>query len=165
MKKFGMNQIMNFLDPFVAIKGGFDVHCYYEENPEQKKLCFLVYDGLLKFLKTHNIIPTYTSFTEKRNDPHIFPGFTVQILGVNPSRDVPQIGCTYNATDALGLVVAWLQLNRNGLRILIHPNVAKPVDDVEEEIKDHTLRAIWLGCEDSKKINEVFSIDFFENLI
>lgn len=42
------------------------------------------------------------------------------------------------ASDQLGPLVAWLMLNREGLRVLVHPLTG-------DEVADHTERPLWLG--------------------
>lgn len=37
-----------------------------------------------------------------------------------------------------GLVVPWLMLHHEGLDVLIHPST-------EDDVEDHTYRALWLG--------------------
>ena len=40
--------------------------------------------------------------------------------------------------EKFGELVPWLALNRQGLSILVHPDIAN-------DLKDHTDHAIWLG--------------------
>lgn len=50
-----------------------------------------------------------------------------------------------------GAFVPWLVMHRGPLSVLIHPNTAAArsveggVEEVNEEEKNHTTRAIWLG--------------------
>lgn len=41
--------------------------------------------------------------------------------------------------DALGKVMPWLILNRDGLIVLIHPNTG-------QHLEDHRDRAVWMGA-------------------
>ncbi len=41
--------------------------------------------------------------------------------------------------DAIGAVIAWLTLNRDGLIIFTHP-------DTGQHLEDHRDRAIWMGA-------------------
>ena len=41
--------------------------------------------------------------------------------------------------DALGKVMGWLILNRDGLIVLIHPNTG-------QHLEDHRDRAVWMGA-------------------
>jgi DOPA 4,5-dioxygenase len=42
------------------------------------------------------------------------------------------------APELFGQIVPWLMLNHAGLDVLIHPST-------DEEVEDHTYRALWLG--------------------
>jgi len=45
-----------------------------------------------------------------------------------------------------GAFVPWLVINRGPLSALLHPNTVNPVTgEHEEELRDHTQRATWLG--------------------
>lgn len=40
--------------------------------------------------------------------------------------------------DEFAAFVPWIQVNRRGLSVLVHPNTGRPLND-------HTINAIWLG--------------------
>ena len=45
-----------------------------------------------------------------------------------------------------GAFIPWLVVNRGPLSVLVHPNTVDPVTgEHEEEERDHTQRATWLG--------------------
>jgi len=45
-----------------------------------------------------------------------------------------------------GAFIPWLVINRGPLSALVHPNTVNPVTgEPEEEERDHTQRATWLG--------------------
>ena len=45
-----------------------------------------------------------------------------------------------------GAFIPWLVINRGPLSVLIHPNTIDPVTgEHEEEERDHTQRATWMG--------------------
>jgi aromatic ring-cleaving dioxygenase len=45
-----------------------------------------------------------------------------------------------------GAFIPWLIINRGPLSVLIHPNTVDPVTgEHEEELRNHTQRATWLG--------------------
>jgi aromatic ring-cleaving dioxygenase len=47
-----------------------------------------------------------------------------------------------------GAFIPWLVINRGPLSALVHPNCVDPVTgNHEEEYRDHTQRATWLGRE------------------
>jgi len=44
-----------------------------------------------------------------------------------------------------GAFIPWLVINRGPLSALIHPNTVGPRGEAEEEERDHTQRATWMG--------------------
>lgn len=45
-----------------------------------------------------------------------------------------------------GAFIPWLVINRGPLSVLVHPNSVDPVTgEHEEEERDHTQRATWMG--------------------
>jgi len=44
------------------------------------------------------------------------------------------------AVEAFPQIVPWLMLNREGLRVLVHPETG-------DDLADHTVHAAWLGGE------------------
>lgn len=45
-----------------------------------------------------------------------------------------------------GAFIPWLVINRGPLSALVHPNCVDPITgNHEEEYRDHTQRATWLG--------------------
>jgi hypothetical protein len=151
-------------DPLTSLKGGYDIHVHY--IMEQHALAFTVYKTFLSYLALHNIRPTFTFFYDNLSDfeggPHKGPLWTVQLMGINPSRDVIQEGGSEKAIQQLGIAVAWLMLNRQGLKILIHSNVAMPFGDLEMETLDHTEHTMWMGLIEST--SELLDLEFFDRL-
>lgn len=45
----------------------------------------------------------------------------------------------YENKDHVNDVIRWLEANRNGLAILVHPHTT------HGPLKDHTTHAVWLG--------------------
>ncbi len=89
--------------------------------------------------------------------------WTVQLMGINPAMDVMQEGGNEKAVQQFGVAVAWLMLNRQGLKVLVHPNVAMPFGDVETEILDHSERTMWMGVADPVPV--LLDLEFFNRLL
>eukprot|EP00300_Choanocystis_sp_HF-7_P034013 c46503_g1_i1.p1 GENE.c46503_g1_i1~~c46503_g1_i1.p1 ORF type:complete len:185 (+),score=26.50 c46503_g1_i1:3-557(+) len=152
-----------FLDPFVSLVGGYDVHLYFPLPRRSEAIAIL--DGFKAFLSRHDVNPSFSFVYDEppnfEGGPHLGPMWVVQLMGVNPARDVPRPGGNAEAVRQIGLAVAWIQLNRGDFTVLVHPNVAKPFGDVAGEIVDHTAHAVWLGV----PTPPVLSIAFFEGLL
>jgi aromatic ring-cleaving dioxygenase len=137
---------INFRDPFTTLKGGYDIHVYFDMN--QHALAVAIYEAFLSYLTLHEIRPTFSFIYDKSPDfeggPHKGPMWVVQLMGINPARDVIQEGGNDKAVQQLGVAVAWLMLNRHGLKVLVHPNVAMPFGEVELEKIDHAEHALWI---------------------
>jgi hypothetical protein len=89
--------------------------------------------------------------------------WVVQLMGINPVRDVTQEGGSEKAVQQFGVALSWLLLNRHGLKVFVHSNVAMPFGDVETEIVDHTQYALWMGAVDPAQ--KMFDIEFFYQLL
>ena len=99
-----------FLDPFTCLKGGYDIHVHFDM--EQHALTLSVHEAFLSYLAIHHIRPTFSFFYDTPPDfeggPHKGPMWTVQLMGINPARDVMQEGGNEKAIQQFGLAVAWL---------------------------------------------------------
>ena len=156
---------INFWDPFTILKGGYDVHVYFDMS--QHVLAVAVYKAFLAYLSLHDIRPTYSFVYDKpptfEGGPHKGPMWVVQLMGINPVRDVIQEGGNDEAVRQMGIAIAWLLLNRHGLKVYVHSNVALPFGDVEQEKIDHVEHALWMGAVDPAQ--NVFDIGFFDRLM
>ena len=156
---------VKFRDPSDTLKGGYDVHVYFELN--QRLLAISIYENFLSYLKIHGVTPTFSYVYDSPPDfeggPHRGPMWVVQLMGINPARDIIQEGGNAKAIQQLGFAVAWLMLNRHGLKVLLHSNVAMPFGQVELEKIDHTEHALWMGATDP--IPDVLNLEFFDQLL
>ncbi|CAF3530916.1 unnamed protein product [Rotaria socialis] len=156
---------ITFQDPLTALKGGYDIHVYF--TMEQHAIATSVYKAFLSYLNLHDVRPTFSFLYDTPPDfeggPHKGPMWTVQLMGINPARDVIQDGGNEKAVRQFGVALSWLMLNRNGLKILVHPNVAMPFGEVQLEKVDHTDYALWMGAVDP--LPKEFELEFFDRLL
>ena len=157
--------VVSFRDPFTSLKGGYDIHVYFNTN--QHAFAVAIYNAFLSYLTLHNIRPTYSFVYDTPPDfeggPHKGPMWVVQLMGINPVRDVFQEGGNEQAVHQLGIAIAWIMLNRHGLKVFVHPNVAMPFGDAEQEKIDHDDYAVWMGAADP--IPNTLDIGFFDRLL
>lgn len=130
------------MDPVLYIIGGFNIHVYFESY--QNNMALKMYIALLDYLERYNIKPTYSNFCETVYDPHILPCFTVNIMGIDPKYDTVQCGGPIKAMSQIGFIISWLALNRNGLRVFIHPNTFNRKGEYDNKVLDFSKRGIWL---------------------
>ncbi|RJE19876.1 Dopa 4,5-dioxygenase family [Aspergillus sclerotialis] len=106
-------------------RGGFDVHVYYfqedqQNNPDQATFARELWERIRREFPELRI---YTLFTHPVG-PHPVAMFEVNIF--TPAQ--------------FGAFIPWLVVNRGPLSALVHPNTTE-----EEEERNHTQRATWLG--------------------
>ncbi|OOQ85112.1 hypothetical protein PEBR_31438 [Penicillium brasilianum] len=111
-----------FPDPLAKDRrGGFDVHIYhFQTNPDQVAFAKALYERIRREFPELRI---YTFF-DRPIGPHPVAMFEVNLF--TPAQ--------------FGAFIPWLVINRGPLSALVHPNT---VD--EEEERNHTQRATWLG--------------------
>jgi len=117
-----------FTDPLdTGRRGGFDVHIYYfEKNAEQMKFARELWERIRREFPELRIY----RFWEQPIGPHPVAMFEVNLF--TPAQ--------------FGAFIPWLVINRGPLSALVHPNTVDPVTgEHEEEERDHTQRATWLG--------------------
>lgn len=157
--------VLSFRDPFTVLKGGYDIHVYFDMN--QHTLAVAIYNAFLQYLTLHDIRPTYSFVYDTPPDfeggPHKGPMWVVQLMGINPVRDVVQEGGNEKAVHQMGTALAWIMLNRHGLKVLVHPNVGMPFGEPDLEKIDHDDYAVWMGAADP--VPNVFDIEFFNRLL
>ncbi|MCJ1452230.1 hypothetical protein MMC28_002572 [Mycoblastus sanguinarius] len=109
-----------FVDPIDKGKrGGFDIHIYfYQKNEFQKTFAHALWTRIRHEFPELRI---YRIWDEPLG-PHPIAMFEVNVF--TPTQ--------------FGAFVAWLVINRGPLSALVHPNT-------DEEERDHTQRATWLG--------------------
>ena len=156
---------LTFTDPYEVLRGGYDVHVYF--TLEQHDLALSVYNAFLAFLSKHKIEPTFSFVYDKPPDfeggPHKGPMWVVQFMGINPARDVIQKGGNPRAIEQIGVALSWIMLNRHGLKVLVHPNLALPFGEVEKEKIDHQMYGVWMGIADPTP--KELDIGFFDYLL
>jgi hypothetical protein len=153
---------MSFINPFDVVIGGYDIHVYAANGTSIDRLKE-VHNELLKYLIECNVKITFSFFYKEKDGPHLLPSFVIHLSGVHPIRDKAELYDVKQAINQLGIVMAWFGLNKKGLDILIHPNTVYPFGHVEEELKDHLERSIWIS--ESRKITDVLSVEVFNNLM
>ncbi|KAA8907224.1 DOPA 4,5-dioxygenase [Sphaerosporella brunnea] len=100
-------------------RGGFDIHVYHNAaNAKQAQFARELHDRIrLEFPELR-----IYKFWDKPIGPHTMAMFEVNVF----------------TPHQLGAFVAWLVINRGPLSVLLHPNT-------DDELRDHTQRATWLG--------------------
>lgn len=121
-----------FQDPSDAIIHGFHIHldCSEEDN----ELALMVFDKFLIYLLSENLRPTSTRlYASRENGPHVYGGWEVKF----ETEDKIIL-------KRIGIAIAWLMCNRQGLSIFMHP-VTWNDGDYREELKAHEEYAFFLG--------------------
>ncbi|GEM_PF-2602282 len=98
---------------------GYHVHIYYEEGAESEDQAWQLADEL-KSLFDRDIEDINAAGPR---GPHVL---------LNVALDISR--------ESFGRIVAWLQLNNNGLSILVHPQT-------DDGVKDHLQSALWINRE------------------
>ncbi|MCJ1386669.1 hypothetical protein MMC17_009795 [Xylographa soralifera] len=100
-------------------RGGFDVHIYhFQGNVEQSTYARALWERIRREFPELRIY----RFFDKPIGPHPVAMFEVNLF--TPAQ--------------FGAFISWLVIHRGPLSVLIHPNT-------EEEERDHTQRATWMG--------------------
>ncbi|KAF8867088.1 hypothetical protein BDZ45DRAFT_638411 [Acephala macrosclerotiorum] len=108
-------------------RGAFDIHIYYfQKNEKQKQFAYELWQRIrLEFPELR-----IYRFWEEPIGPHPIAMFEVNLF--TPAQ--------------FGAFIPWLVINRGPLSALLHPNCVDPeTGEHEEEYRDHTQRATWLG--------------------
>lgn len=132
--KIGGNILQDqlFQDPSKIIIRGFHIHLDY--FIEQENLALLIFDKFVKFLLSENIRPTSTRlYGPKENGPHVQRGWEVKLETQDKS-----------ILANIGIAIAWLMCNRQGLSVFMHP-VTWNEGDYREELKAHAEYSFFLG--------------------
>ncbi|KAF1357115.1 DOPA-like domain-containing protein [Delphinella strobiligena] len=110
----------SFVAPITnGIRGGFDIHIYYQQNnDEEKKFAFELWERIRREFPELRI---YT-FWDKPIGPHPVAMFEVNLF----------------TPEQFGAFIPWLVINRGPLSALVHPNT-------EDDVRDHSQRATWMG--------------------
>ncbi len=139
-------QWSSFRDPFTVIIRGFHIHMDYKI--EEADLALAIFDEFQVYLREENLIPTSTRlYAPRENGPHILQGWEVKF-------ETPD----ENILSRIGIAIAWLMCNRNGLSVFMHP-VTWQEGDFQEELKAHKEYAFFLG-----QLPEL-DLNFFEKKI
>ncbi|KAI9733344.1 MAG: hypothetical protein M1834_003428 [Cirrosporium novae-zelandiae] len=97
-------------------RGGFDAHIYF--FPRQIEFAAALWERIRREFPELRIYQVW----EKPVGPHPIGMFEVNIF--SPSQ--------------FGAFISWLVINRGPLSVLVHPNT-------DEEERDHSQRATWMG--------------------
>ncbi|KAJ5116259.1 hypothetical protein N7456_000607 [Penicillium angulare] len=113
-----------FPDPLAKDRrGGFDIHIYhFQNNPDQVTFAKALHERIRREFPELRIY----RFFDKPVGPHPVAMFEVNLF--TPAQ--------------FGAFIPWLVINRGPLSALVHPNTTEAADDEE---RDHTQRATWLG--------------------
>lgn len=102
-----------------GIRGGFDIHVYYDEhNAEQGKFAAELWQRVRREFPELRVYQLW----DRPIGPHPKAMFEVNVF--TPAQ--------------FGAFIPWLVINRGPLSCLVHPNT-------DDEIRDHSQRANWLG--------------------
>ncbi|KAG9233426.1 DOPA-like domain-containing protein [Amylocarpus encephaloides] len=118
-----------------GIRGAFDIHIYYYQlNEGQNKFARELWERVRRECKklTFAEVPELRIYTlwEMPIGPHPVAMFEVNLF--TPAQ--------------FGAFIPWLAINRGPLSALVHPNTINlATGKQEEEERDHTQRAIWMG--------------------
>ena len=109
--------------PFRPGQNPFDIHVYFKNDAEAAfaatlKTRLLAHFGWLKEGRWNDRAYLLS--------PHPLPMF--EVLGGDPKSIVK-----------VNEVIEWLDANRNGLSVLIHPNTT------DGNVRDHCIHRVWLG--------------------
>jgi DOPA 4,5-dioxygenase len=117
-----------FVEPLDnGVRGAFDVHVYYfPKNTTQLKFARELWERIRREFPELRIY----RFWEEPVGPHPIAMFEVNLF--TPAQ--------------FGAFIPWLVINRGPLSVLVHPNTVDPVTgEHDEELRNHTQRATWMG--------------------
>ncbi|PNS17503.1 DOPA 4,5-dioxygenase [Sphaceloma murrayae] len=112
----------SFVDPITnGIRGGFDIHIYFQQTSEyETKFATELWERIRREFPEFRIYPVW----DKPIGPHPIGMFEVNV----------------HTPAQFGAFIPWLVINRGPLSALVHPNT-------DDEYRDHTQRATWMGRE------------------
>ncbi|OAL51943.1 hypothetical protein IQ07DRAFT_564496 [Pyrenochaeta sp. DS3sAY3a] len=110
-----------FVDPITnGDRGGFDIHIYYlQTDAEEAKFALELWERIRREFPELRIYRVW----DKPIGPHPVAMFEVNL---------------FTPVEQFGAFIPWLVINRGPLSALVHPNT-------DEEERDHTQRATWMG--------------------
>ena len=135
-------------DPAGRVRG-YHIHLDYLPGEEEK--AFAVFDHFIAYLLARKLRPSSTRiYAPKENGPHNQAGWEVKF-------EFPELDPA-KTTEIIGIPIAWLMCNRQGMTVFLHC-VAWVEGDLPEELRSHTDYSFFLG--------DLPSLDmgFFEALI
>jgi aromatic ring-cleaving dioxygenase len=144
----GEGQLKNqsFQDPSKIIIKGFHIHMDYAKD--EKDLAYAIFDKFLTYLLDVNMRPTSTRlYGPNENGPHVKGGWEVKF----ETQDKTIL-------KKIGIAIAWLMCNRQGLPVFMHP-VTWDKGNYREELKAHKEYSFFLGE------LPVLDLTFFSNKI
>ncbi|OAL01273.1 hypothetical protein IQ06DRAFT_293374 [Phaeosphaeriaceae sp. SRC1lsM3a] len=100
-------------------RGGFDIHIYFiPTDEEESKFASQLWERIRREFPELRIYRVW----DKAIGPHPLAMFEVNLF----------------TPEQFGAFIPWLVINRGPLSALIHPNT-------DDELRDHTQRATWMG--------------------
>ncbi|KAF1848532.1 uncharacterized protein K460DRAFT_334759 [Cucurbitaria berberidis CBS 394.84] len=103
-----------------GIRGGFDVHIYFlQVDAEEVKFAAELWERIRREFPELRIYKVW----DRPIGPHPLAMFEVNL---------------FTPVEQFGAFIPWLVVNRGPLSALIHPNT-------DDEGRDHTQRATWMG--------------------
>ncbi|KAF1916091.1 DOPA-like domain-containing protein [Ampelomyces quisqualis] len=110
----------SFVSPITnGIRGGFDVHIYFlQSDAEETKFATQLWERIRREFPELRIYNVW----DRPIGPHPVAMFEVNLF----------------TPEQFGAFIPWLVINRGPLSALIHPNT-------DDEMRDHTQRATWMG--------------------
>ncbi|KAF1945792.1 hypothetical protein EJ02DRAFT_368651, partial [Clathrospora elynae] len=111
----------SFVAPITnGIRGGYHVHIYFlRSNEEETQFAIELWERVRREFPELRIYQVW----DKPIGPHPVAMFEVNL---------------FTPAEQFGAFIPWLLINRGPLSVLIHPNT-------DEEERDHTQRATWMG--------------------
>lgn len=134
LREIGLNKLDKqfFHSPAKIINNGFHIHMDFTD--QESELALRVFDQFLIFLLSENLRPTSTRlYGPRENGPHVLGGWEIKF----ETRDK-------NILMKIGVAIAWLMCNRQGLSVFMHP-VTWEEGNHREELKAHKEYAFFLG--------------------
>lgn len=121
-----------FSEPDEVIINGFHIHMDFLKPDEA--LALTVFDRFLVYLLNRDMRPTSTRlYGPRENGPHVNGGWEVKF----ETKDKTIL-------EKIGIAIAWLMCNRQGLSVFMHP-VTWQEGDYDEELKAHKQYSFFLG--------------------
>ncbi|ORY13296.1 DOPA-like domain-containing protein [Clohesyomyces aquaticus] len=126
----------SFVEPITnGRRGGFDVHIYFlQSDGEELNYATELWERIRREFPELRIYRVW----DKPIGPHPLGMFEVNIFTPGIWLLILNSRSTNSHAEQFGAFIPWLVINRGPLSALIHPNT-------DDEERDHTQRATWMG--------------------